>query len=295
MSGKPSHLAIVTGEKAPALSEDGRELSAALASRGIGSEPVLWNDRSVDWAAYDGIVMRSCWDYPDDPERFRALLDELERAEAAVCNPPAVLRWNMHKSYLTALSGAGVPVPDTVVVEAGSDRSLSGILTRQGWEEAVVKPAVGAGSTGVRRVTLGAVERAQAAFGELLDGGDALVQEFVPAIADGERSIVFFGGEYSHAWNSPTVEGDVTAFEDADTTYEPSREIREQAAAALRAACGVLGVEAGELPYARVDYAEGGGETLRLLELELIEPHLGLGYDDGAVERFCDALEAYFG
>jgi hypothetical protein len=46
---------------------------------------------------------------------------------------------------------------------------------------------------------------------------------------------------------------------------------------------------AGQLLYARVDVVERGEELL-LIELELIEPMLFLGYAPGAPERFAAAV-----
>ena len=74
------------------------------------------------------------------------------------------------------------------------------------------------------------------------------------------------------------------------TSYDPDAHLVEQAADALRTACDLLDVDTVDLPYARVDGVERDGEFL-LLELELVEPHLGLGYGEGSVRRFADAIE----
>lgn len=293
MTESSSELAIVTGKEAPALSDDGKQLAAALATRGVQSEPVMWNDPSVEWRSYDAVLLRSCWDYPADQSRFRAMLDELERAGVPVCNPIHVLQWNHHKSYLVELADSGVRIPQTTVIERGTDRSLEALFESQGLEEAVVKPAVGTGSTDVWRVSRSAAGDSERRFSELVAEHDVLVQQFVPDIAAGERSIVFFGGEYSHAWNSPTTEEDITAFEGIDAAYEPSSEIRRQASEAVQAACDILGIEPQHLPYARVDYVRHGSELL-LLELELIEPHLRFGCDENSVDRFVEVLLSYF-
>lgn len=291
-TGSLSRLAIVTGDLAPELSEDGTRLATALANRDVAAEPVLWTDPSVEWSSYDAALVRSCWDYPDDVGRFRAMLDELETAGIPVCNPLRALRWNLHKSYLLALADAGVRIPQTTLVEQGTAISLEGVLETHGWADAVVKPAVGAMSTNVWR-TSSATAACEDRFAALVAEGDVIVQQFVPAITEGERSIVFFGGDYSHAWNSLTTDGDVTSFDGVDASYEPSAAIREQALDAVRGACDCLGLEETQLPYARVDYAERNAD-LQLMELELIEPYLGFDRGENAVGRFCEALRAFF-
>lgn len=292
MVERPSSIAIVTGDLAPQLSDGGQRLATVLGDRGIDSEPVLWNDTSVDWTGYDAVLVRSCWDYPEDRGRFRAMLDELEQAGVPVCNPLPVLRWNLHKTYLTALADAGVRIPPTTVVEQGADVSLETVLGNQGWEDVVVKPAIGAMSSDVWRTSATEAPESEHRFTDLLANHDVLVQEFVPEITDGERSIVLFDGEYSHAWNSLPTD-DVTEFDGIDADYEPSSAIREQATGAFQSACDVLDVDPEHLPYARIDYVRRGTDLV-LMELELIEPYLGFERGENTIERFCEALVSYF-
>lgn len=294
MSEPPSTLAIVTGRFAPTLSGGGKRVAATLADRGISCEPVLWNDPSVDWNRYAAVLLRSCWDYPEDRNRFRAMLDELERAGVPVCNPLPVLRWNLHKSYLTALDDAGVRIPPTTVLEQGTDTSLETVLRTHRWEDAIVKPAIGAMSSQVWRTAVTEAAEDERQFDDLVSHHDVVVQEFVPEITDGERSIVFFGGEYSHAWNSLPTDDDLTVFDGVDADYEPSSDIRAHAAAVVQAACDILEIHASShLPYARVDYVHRESELL-LMELELIEPYLGFERGEDTIDRFCDAVELYF-
>jgi hypothetical protein len=286
-------LGVITGTHAPTLSDDDGLLEAALADRGVGAEPVRWDDSTVTWTDYDGVLFRSCWEYPTDLGRFRRLLAELQRTDVPVCNPLPAIRWNMHKSYLVDLAEAGVRLPPTTVIEAGSDVSLTDVLDRHGWSEAVVKPAIGSFSRDVRRVSRGDVDDAATRFRDILASSDVVVQRFVPEITAGERSVVFFAGTYSHAWNSLTTDDDVTEFEGVDTGYEPPAAIREQAAGVLDAARDHLGADPASLPYARVDYVHRDGALL-LMELELIEPFLGLARGANAADRFADALTAYY-
>ena len=145
MSPLPSQLAIVTGEFVPELSKGGQRLKQSLPDRGIESEPVLWNDATVEWAGYDAVLVRSCWVFPEDRGRFRSLLGELEHADRQVCNPRPVLGWNLHKRYLTELADAGVRIPPTAVIDQGTDTALETVLADRGWDDVVVKPVVGPG------------------------------------------------------------------------------------------------------------------------------------------------------
>jgi glutathione synthase/RimK-type ligase-like ATP-grasp enzyme len=292
VSPEPSRLAIVTGEFAPELSDDGKRLAESLQSRGVASDPVSWQDASVNWGAYDAVLVRSCWDYPEDPDRFRTMLDEIEGAGVPVANPLPVIRWNLHKRYVLALADAGIRIPPTVLRDEGADASLEAILADEGWDEAVVKPAVGARSAGVWRTSRRDAHASEDRFGALLADGDVLVQKFVPEITDGERSIVLFGGEYSHAWNS-LLGDEVTSFDGVDAEYEPTESVREAATAAVRAASDRLDVDETAIPYARVDYAERG-DRIVVMELELIEPYLGFERGENTAERFSETLCEFF-
>lgn len=288
--GTPA-LAVVTGDQAPELTEDGKRVAEWFEDRGVAVDAVRW-DRPVDWSAYDLALVRSCYEYPTDPARFRETLDAMERADVTVCNPLAVLRWNMHKSYVADLAEADVPVPETVVVERGAETTLESEMAQLGLDEAVVKPAVGTGSDGVFRVRATEAGGFEDRFADMLADGDVLVQAYCPDITEGERSIAFFGGEYSHAWNSPTTSDDVTRFEGDDHGYEPPESLVEAAAETCRTARDVLG-RRDPFPYARVDYVRDEDGGIVVLELELIEPILDLE-EAGAVERFCEAVQTYF-
>ncbi len=52
-------IALATSEDFPGLEPDSRHALPALAERGLDARPVVWTDPSVDWSAFDAIVVRS--------------------------------------------------------------------------------------------------------------------------------------------------------------------------------------------------------------------------------------------
>lgn len=290
MTGPP-RLAVVTGERAPELSEDGRALAAALRERDLAVEPAVWNDPGIEWSDYDAALFRSCWDYHADPERFRELLSTLDSCGVATLNPLTVVRWNLHKFYLRDLGEAGVPTLPTAFVASGSGADLGRILRERGWEDAVVKPAIGTSSEGVWRTTPSDTRADQDRFERALDAGDLLVQEFAPEVRDGERSLVFLAGEFAYAKNNRPAEEEFRTHPNFGGTVErhdPPEDVVEDARKALAAGAGASGVDPGDLSYARVDGVVRDGR-FRLMELELIEPYLGLEAA-GALDRFADVV-----
>ena len=113
-----------------------------------------------------------------------------------------------------------------------------------------------------------------------------MVQPFLPAIVmEGEWSLCFFGGQYSHAVLKRPRPGDFRVQADHGGQYtaaEPPPRLVEEADAALRAA-------GRRTLYARVDGCVVDG-VFRLMELELLEPGLFLSTDPGAGARFAEAV-----
>src|SRR5690349_21717147 len=118
------HLALVTSEALPELDPDSQLLPPALEAAGATLTIAAWSDPRVDWSAFDAVVVRSTWDYFDHPEAFADWLDRVEREARAVFNPPSVLRWNAHKSYLRDLESRGVRILETQWVQAGETATV---------------------------------------------------------------------------------------------------------------------------------------------------------------------------
>src|SRR5207245_4643660 len=95
--------ALATASKYPNLSEDDRLLLDPLAQHGIQAHPDIWNDPNQDWSACAAVLIRSCWDYHLQPERFLAWIQRLDAANIPILNPAPLLRWNANKSYLRDL------------------------------------------------------------------------------------------------------------------------------------------------------------------------------------------------
>jgi glutathione synthase/RimK-type ligase-like ATP-grasp enzyme len=287
-------VALVTHAGLPALTDDDRLLAASLGERGARTTAVVWSDAEVDWTAYDAIVVRSCWDYFLRADEFFQWLARLEDSGAHVLNPVRTLRWNAEKTYLRQLEAAGIPVVPTRWLEPGASESLSDIRRRTGWSELVVKPAISGSAHETWRASPGAGYPDEIRLGTMTASGCVLVQPLVDVIsADGEWSIVFIDGEYSHAVLKRPQSGDFHVQIEHGGTFsamEPPEPVLAQARAALRAASA----EGEEMLYARVDGCVVDDDLL-LMELELIEPVLFLGTSAGAADRLADAVLARIG
>lgn len=293
MTGR-DHLVIglVTDENWPDLPESDQRLAAELDRRGHVVEPVVWSDERVAYDRFDLLVIRACFEYHRDIDAFLDWVDERSRETLTLLNPASVVRWNHHKFYLRDLIEAGIPVLETEFVEAGRT-GLEDILEERNWEEAVVKPAIGTSSVGAWRTSLDAAPADASRFERALAEGDLLVQAFAPEIETGERSMVFIDGTFSHAWRSVPAAGEFRShnqFGGTTKSYTPPDKIIDQARTVLEMASSRFDGQ-DTFAYARVDGIERNG-TFVLMELELIEPYLGLGRNPRAAERLADAVLA---
>ena len=287
----PTRIALVTYNELPQLADDDRLLIPDLARHGLDAVPAVWNDPAIDWSGFTAAVIRSTWDYYHDLPEFLHWIGRLEERGVRLFNPPAVLRWNSDKRYLRELEASGAAIVPTRWVEPGDTTTLEEVLAERGWEEVVVKPAVSASAWETwktsRDVAAGDAER----FRRLVSRGTVMVQPFIAEVArDGEWSLLYLGGEFSHAVVKRAGAGDFRVQPRLGGTVEvrqPAADIRRQAAAVLESALADPALAL----YARVDGCVSGGRFL-LMELELLEPSLFLGLQPGAPQRFAEALAA---
>lgn len=281
-----ARVALITCRELPDLDGDDRLLLAPLAARGVDATPVVWDDADVEWPAYDLAVLRNPWDYAPRRDEFVRWALSVPR----LANPADTVAWNTDKRYLAELAGAGVPVVPTTWLARGDVASLPAA------GEWVIKPAVSAGSVDTGRYDLAdAGHRALAAAhcARLLDAGRVtMLQPYLPAVDSyGETALLFLGGAFSHAIRKgpmlagPDLGAAVLFKPEMISPRIPSAAERAVADAVLAAVPG-----ASSLLYARVDLIPGPDGDPLLVELELTEPSLFLGYADGAAERLADAI-----
>ena len=253
----------------------------ALRAAGVSTDVVSW-DEDRDWGAYELVVVRTPWDYFDRVTQFLDWAARVER-ETSLVNPADVLRWNSHKGYLAEFTAKSVPTVPTRLVP-GPSTDVADQIREVPWEEIVVKPAVDGGARHAWRGLRDDPSLSRVAE-RLTDHGDVVVQPFVPAIVDGERSLVFLGGRFSHAVRKVPKAGDYRS-----QRHLGGREVDHQPdSAELQVALAAMAAAPGRLTYARVDLVEWEGAPV-LIELEVIEPDLFLRDVPERVDRFVEVI-----
>jgi len=242
-------------------------LRHALLERGIEVQVAVWNDLTIDWEHLTQgaiVVIRSCWDYHCDREGFLAWTERIA-SMTTLLNPVEVLRWNTHKGYLQ-----------------GASLVLTDLLAERRWSSAVIKPAVSTNAYATLFVDEASLAAggAQAHLNAWACEREMMIQPYIDAVREvGEHSLVFIAGEQTHAFRKRAV-----LCGEADSLGEhpiiPTHQEVHLAQKILRIAAKLLGMYSySSFLFARVDLIDDAG-TLRLMELELVEPRL----------RLCDTL-----
>ncbi len=281
-------VALATCSLLPDLDDDERLLIPELATRGLVAEPRVWDDPTVQWDAFRAVVVRSTWDYSD---RHSAFLEWCAQPRLLLNSLP-VIAWNTDKRYLRELSTAGVPVVPTTWIDPGMP--ADGLRIPDG--EVVVKPSVSAGARNTSRYRPSEAEQTRAHVARLLAAERCvLVQRYVASVdTNGETGLIFIGGVFSHAIRKgPVLRTHGVATDQLWAPEEISVRVpdaRERAVA--EATLEALPWPREELVYARVDLVTDDGGAPLLLELELAEPSLFLGYGEGAPAKLAAAIAA---
>lgn len=257
---------------------------AALAGAGVESRSEPWTDhvdRGVALAAAPLVLPLVAWGYHRDHARWTAACAAWARDGVRMLNPPGVLGWNSDKSYLGRLAGRGVPIPPTVWAEAPAEADVDAAFDRFGTDTIVVKPRVSGGAWKTLRLSRGE------ALTEAPDG-PALIQPYLPSIeTEGETSLLFFDGRFSHAVRKTPVPGEFriqVQFGGRYQSVEPPPE-------ALALAETVLAGIDEDLLYARIDMARDADGGWLLMEAELIEPDLYLAQAPDGGAAFARAVK----
>jgi glutathione synthase/RimK-type ligase-like ATP-grasp enzyme len=287
LTGRSYRGAPIAPGDVPALEHVSRDLIlAAGRERGIAFETVFWDEPDLAARGFDCAIIRTCWDYTGRANEFMAMMESHERAGLRVFNAASVVRWNSRKTYLRELGGAAI---ETVWIEKPDARTIAQAFDQLDAAEVVLKPQIGAGSIATVRLKRNAWSEADLIAGPQ---GPAMAQPYLRSIeTEGERSLFWFGGVYSHAIRKVPHAGDWLANIPGKTRFvaeTPPPEAMEIAESARARAPG-------DLLYVRIDLVLGDVGRWRVIEIEAIEPYLFLDYAPEGARFFVDAIARVLG
>ncbi len=224
----------------------------AMAALGWCVDTVPWRDTSIDWNEFDAVYICTPWDYPQDAELFMHVLETIDASSAHLLNSLSLVKWTLTKTYLRDLEARGAAIVPSIWFD---DIDLARHLQKT------------------------------------FDGRPFFVQPFMQNVqSEGEYSLFFFGGEYSHAILKTPEPGDFRCQEEhgADIKAITATNIQVETAQRLLALIDPQPV------YVRADFVRDAGDSFLLMELELIEPSLYLRTDARAADRFARAFDKRF-
>lgn len=258
-----------------------RQLTTSLQRFGIEVSHAPWtNDLLMSPHRPALVLPLLAWGYQRTHALWIDTCKEWKRLQIPVLNPPDILQWNSHKAYLETLAQKGASVVPSLYFDEVSPAKLQDSLAHFGVDRVVLKPAVSAT----------AYKTSVWESGQPISDppeGPCMVQPYLRSIeTEGEISLIFIDGQFSHGLRKTPVRGDFRVqpeFGGRLAQYDPDR-------SAIRTAHKVLETIGVSLLYARIDLVLNQNNEWALLEAELIEPDLFLGLDDRSGELLGEAI-----
>ncbi len=247
---------------------------------------VPWRTPGADWDQFELVYIGTPWDYPEEAELFLRVLEEIDRSRATLVNSLELVRWNLEKTYLRELESRGAAIVPSLWYARFDEFDIDDAFARHASDSLVAKPVIGANAADTFVLERPADSQILDTLARAFDARPFFVQPFIESVrTEGEYSLFFFRGHYSHAILKLPEPGDFR------TQEEHGAEIIavEPPAGLEKTARRIVEMVEPQPVYVRADFVRGDDEFL-LMELELIEPSLYLRTRDGAADRFAAAL-----
>jgi glutathione synthase/RimK-type ligase-like ATP-grasp enzyme len=261
-----------------------------LAALGWQVSTVSWRQTATPWSRFDAVVVRSTWDYWNDVPAFLDALARINR-QTRLANPLDLVHWNLAKTYLRDLQGNGVGVVPTAWLDELPPGAMRTCAEQLGSDDLVIKPVVGANGQDAFRLSPRDDPQRLRDIADRFRGRACMVQPFrANVLTEGEYSLFFFSGEYSHAILKVPAAGEFRSQEERGAEI---RSIAPEAQLLARGRQALAAVEPTPL-YARIDFVRDTAGDFEVMELELIEPSLYLRTEPEAPARFARAVDRWF-
>lgn len=255
---------------------------------GWHAEQISWWNKKIDWAQYEFVIIRSTWDYQNNYREFLETLQNIEK-QTRLENPLSLVQWNIDKSYLRDLRNKGIEIVPTEFRSGIKKGDIANYFDQFSTGEIIIKPAISANADDTFRLDRATAVHMERKLINVFKSRSHLVQPFMKNIKEGEYSLFYFGGKYSHTILKKPKTNDFRVQEEHGgvlASVTPPVELKNQAQKVIYTLDGVP-------LYARTDFVRSPENTFALMELELIEPSLYFNMDKKAAEKFVSAFQEY--
>ena len=251
------------------LDED-QILIDALLSNQIKVIRKAWDDKYFDWSKTKYAIFRTTWDYFEKFEEFFSWIKRTKEKTRFI-NSSNIIHWNINKKYLIDLEKKGINIASTKFIKKGSKTSISSLLKKTKWKEAIIKPAVSGAARHTYKVTSKNYLKYEKIFNQLIKKESMLFQIFLKnIIVKGEISLIFIGSIFTHAVIKKAKTGDFRVQDDHGGTVEVYNPTKKEIIFGKKC----LNALPFKTMYARVDIINDNKNQPSISEVELIEPEL---------------------
>ena len=200
---------------------------------------VSWRASNVDWGMFDVVLIRSPWDYQDDANAFLKVLEEIDSSSAVLENSLKTVKWNIDKIYLKELEEKGVNIVPTLWREKLDAQEFADFFRHFNGEQIILKPRISANADNTYWLDRVKAEKNANTLSQVFSDKPFMVQPFIGSvIEEGEYSLFYFDGKYSHAILKTPKENDFRVQEEHGgrlNKIEPEAELLKRAEITLHA------------------------------------------------------------
>ena len=262
-------------------------LIAPMKKNGWLASEISWRDKSVNWNSFDAVIVRSTWDYQFDPMKFIDVLSKINDSSAHLENDLEMMKWNMNKHYLYDLANKNILTVETIWEREFNLEKIIKYFSLLNTNEIIIKPNISASAENTFRLKAEQLKDHRVKLESIFSTREFMIQPFMSnIISEGEYSLFYFNGQYSHAILKTPKSKDFRVQEEhggkiVPVNPEPSLKNETE---------NILSKLSSTPLYARVDFVRTSSDDFALMELELIEPSLYFNLDEKSAERFVNAF-----
>ncbi|MEN8779042.1 MAG: ATP-grasp domain-containing protein [Glaciecola sp.] len=265
-----------------------------FSQHGVHVDVISWHAIDIDWSQYDAVIVRSTWDYQEHADAFIDKLIEITKHDTVLINPLSLMQWNISKRYLQILQTQGITIIPSVFFDSVAISDIYAQFAYFDTQEIIIKPLISANSDNTFRLDHTNLMAQAGPLSNIFSTTPCVIQPFLDSVInEGEYSLFYFNGEYSHTIRKVPKSGDFRVQEEHGgeliTVIPDERQ--------LSAAAKVLAALPEKSLYARVDLIRNPraqkDDIWQLMEVELIEPSLYFNMDEASPERFVQATLNY--
>lgn len=252
-------------------------------------ETVSWKNKNINWRDYEVVIVRSTWDYQKSPKEFLQVLEEIN-SQTQLENKLEIIKWNMDKTYLRDLEIKGIKIVPSIWRDKFNSYEVSSFFDALKTNEIIIKPTISANADNTFRINKINLDSYISILDTTFKNGRFVVQPFIKnIITEGEYSLFYFGGEYSHTILKTPKQNDFRVQEEHGgklQLIQPEEEMKKEAEK-------ILNVIEQDLLYARIDFVRTDKNDFALMELELIEPSLYFNMDSKSPDMFAQVFNKW--